>query len=316
MKRNLLLILILVFAVPAFAAGDWHDDLITNMNSENAVERTLAVDRDPSSGKIRQATYRYTFKQKSLYKSLRAKLLNRENEASNFILRPGDDGQIIMKFVKPDNYRNYSLSHVNGKYQLIISVNKSDPYDYAESESQRQYEQRQKQLEERQRQFAQQQAERQRQLAQQQAERQRQQAERQRQLAQQQAERQRQQAERQKQLAQQQAERQRQQAELQRQLAQQQAERQRQLAEQQAELARQQAERARQQAERMRQQAERAKQQAEKARQQAERTRQQIKKSNSASHTVTISEGNSVESQNISSQLKAAEAERKRLLNN
>ncbi len=280
MKRNLLLILILVFAVPAFAAGDWHDDLITNMNSENAVERTLAVDRDPSSGKIRQATYRYTFKQKSLYKSLRAKLLNRENEASNFILRPGDDGQIIMKFVNPDNYRNYSLSHVNGKYQLIISVNKSDPYDYAESESQRQYEQRQKQLEERQRQFAQQQAERQRQLAQQQAERQRQQAERQRQLAQQQAERQRQ------------------------------------LAEQQAELARQQAERARQQAERMRQQAERAKQQAEKARQQAERTRQQIKKSNSASHTVTISEGNSVESQNISSQLKAAEAERKRLLNN
>lgn len=290
MKRNLLLILIIAVAFPAFAASDWHDDLVTNMNSENAVERALAVDRDPSSGKIRQATYRYTFKQKSLYKSLRSKLLNRENEASNFILKPGEDGQIIMKFVKPDNYRNYSLSHVNGKYQLIISVN-TEPYDYVDSDSQKQFEERQKQFAERQKQFA----------------------ERQRQFAERQAEKQRQYAE-------QQAERQRQYAERQRQYAQQQAERQRQLAEQQAERQRQQAERQRQyaeqQAERTRQQAERARQQAERARQQAERQRQQINRYNSTSRIISTSESNSVESQNISSQLKAAEAERKRLLDN
>lgn len=290
MKRNLLLILIIAVTFPAFAASDWHDDLVTNMNSENAVERALAVDRDPSSGKIRQATYRYTFKQKSLYKSLRSKLLNRENEASNFILKPGEDGQIIMKFVKPDNYRNYSLSHVNGKYQLIISVN-TEPYDYVDSDSQKQFEERQKQFAERQKQFA----------------------ERQRQFAERQAEKQRQYAE-------QQAERQRQYAERQRQYAQQQAERQRQLAEQQAERQRQQAERQRQyaeqQAERTRQQAERARQQAERARQQAERQRQQINRYNSTSRIISTSESNSVESQNISSQLKAAEAERKRLLDN
>lgn len=308
MKRNLLLILIIAVAFPAFAASDWHDDLVTNMNSENAVERALAVDRDPSSGKIRQATYRYTFKQKSLYKSLRSKLLNRENEASNFILKPGEDGQIIMKFTKPDNYRNYSLSHVNGKYQLIISVN-TEPYDYVDSDSQKQFEERQKQFVERQKQFTERQkqfVERQRQYAEQQAEKQRQYAE--------------QQAERQRQYAQQQAERQRQYAEKQAELKRQQAERQRQYAEQQAELKRQQAERQRQyaelQAEHARQQAERSRQLAERARQQAERQRQQINRNNSASRIITTSESNSVESQNISSQLKAAEAERKRLLDN
>ncbi|MDE6263677.1 MAG: hypothetical protein K2M11_00880 [Paramuribaculum sp.] len=290
MKRNLLLILIIAVAFPTFAASDWHDDLVTNMNSENAVERALAVDRDPSSGKIRQATYRYTFKQKSLYKSLRSKLLNRENEASNFILKPGEDGQIIMKFVKPDNYRNYSLSHVNGKYQLIISVN-TEPYDYVDSDSQKQFEERQKQFVERQKQFT---------------ERQKQFVERQRQYAERQAEKQRQYAE--------------QQAEKQRQYAQQQAERQRQYAEQQAERQRQQAEKQRQyaeqQAERARLQAERARLQAERARQQAERQRLQINRSNSTSRIISTSASNSVESQNISSQLKAAEAERKRLLDN
>ena len=62
MKRLLLLFtLIIAIVIPVFAGGDWHDDLISSMNSEKNVQSSLAVDRDTKSGKITQATYRYSF---------------------------------------------------------------------------------------------------------------------------------------------------------------------------------------------------------------------------------------------------------------
>ncbi|MDE7451910.1 MAG: hypothetical protein K2M52_01100, partial [Paramuribaculum sp.] len=61
MKRILLsFTLILMVVMKVLAGGDWHDDLISTMNSAKNVERALAVDRDSKSGKIKQATYRYT----------------------------------------------------------------------------------------------------------------------------------------------------------------------------------------------------------------------------------------------------------------
>ena len=177
MKKILLsLTLILAAILPAIAGGDWHDDLISTMNTAKNVERALAVDRDTKSGKIKQATYRYTFKNKSLYKSLRDKLINREHEAANFILRPGEDGAILLKFNSDEGFRNYSLSHVKGKYHLIVSVNSSEPFgigdsSYSQEQAQRQREQAQRQV----------------QLAKEQAQRQREHAHRQGQLAKQHA---------------------------------------------------------------------------------------------------------------------------------
>ena len=122
MRPILISLLLLFLSLPVSAAGDWHDDIISEMNSEKNVERAVVVDRDPETGKVRKANYRYTFKQKSLYNSLRTKLINRENEATNFILRPGADGQIILKFANSDGHRNYSLSRSGNRYTLIISA--------------------------------------------------------------------------------------------------------------------------------------------------------------------------------------------------
>ena len=122
MRPILISLLLLFLSLPVSAAGDWHDDIISEMNSEKNVERAVVVDRDPETGKVRKANYRYTFKQKSLYNSLRTKLINRENEATNFILRPGADGQIILKFANSDCHRNYSLSRSGNRYTLIISA--------------------------------------------------------------------------------------------------------------------------------------------------------------------------------------------------
>ncbi len=188
MKKILLsLTLILAAILPAIAGGDWHDDLISTMNTAKNVERALAVDRDTKSGKIKQATYRYTFKNKSLYKSLRDKLINREHEAANFILRPGEDGAILLKFNSDEGFRNYSLSHVKGKYHLIVSVNSSEPFGIGDSSYSQEQAQRQREQAQRQAQLAREQAQRQAQLAREQAQRQREQAQRQAQLAREQA---------------------------------------------------------------------------------------------------------------------------------
>ncbi|MDE6048758.1 MAG: hypothetical protein K2G09_03585, partial [Paramuribaculum sp.] len=168
MKRILLsFTLILMVVMKVLAGGDWHDDLISTMNSAKNVERALAVDRDSKSGKIKQATYRYTFKNKSLYKALRSKLINREHEAANFILRPGEDGAILLKFNSDEGFRNYSLSHVKGKYHLIVSVNSSEPFGIGDNSSfAREQAQRQREQAQRQAQLAREQPDRQREQAQ------------------------------------------------------------------------------------------------------------------------------------------------------
>ena len=294
MKRLLLLFtLIIAIVIPVFAGGDWHDDLISSMNSEKNVQSSLAVDRDTKSGKITQATYRYSFKNKSLYKNLRAKLINREHEASNFILRPGEDGAILMKFNSDDGFRNYSLSHVKGKYHLIVSVNSSEPFGIGDSSYSREFAQRQAQL-------AREQAQKQAQIAREQAQKQREMAQKQAQIAREQAQKQREMAQKQAQLAREQAQKQREMAQKQAQLAREQAQKQREMAQRQAQIAREQAQKQREMAQR----------QAQIAREQARKARA----SDSKSYIITINDNHSSESDNISKQIKAAENERKRLL--
>ena len=312
MKRLLLLFtLIIAIVIPVFAGGDWHDDLISSMNSEKNVQSSLAVDRDTKSGKITQATYRYSFKNKSLYKNLRAKLINREHEASNFILRPGEDGAILMKFNSDDGFRNYSLSHVKGKYHLIVSVNSSEPFGIGDSSYSREFAQRQAQL-------AREQAQKQAQIAREQAQKQREMAQKQAQIAREQAQKQREMAQKQAQLAREQAQKQREMAQKQAQIAREQAQKQREMAQKQAQLAREQAQKQREMAQRQAQIArEQAQKQREMAQRQAQIAREQARKaraSDSKSYIITINDNHSSESDNISKQIKAAENERKRLL--
>ena len=312
MKRLLLLFtLIIAIVIPVFAGGDWHDDLISSMNSEKNVQSSLAVDRDTKSGKITQATYRYSFKNKSLYKNLRAKLINREHEASNFILRPGEDGAILMKFNSDDGFRNYSLSHVKGKYHLIVSVNSSEPFGIGDSSYSREFAQRQAQL-------AREQAQKQAQIAREQAQKQREMAQKQAQIAREQAQKQREMAQKQAQIAREQAQKQREMAQKQAQLAREQAQKQREMAQKQAQLAREQAQKQREMAQKQAQLArEQAQKQREMAQRQAQIAREQTRKaraSDSKSYIITINDNHSSESDNISKQIKAAENERKRLL--
>lgn len=136
----------------AGAASSWHDDMISYMNSAKDVESNVVVSRDPSTGAVRQANYRYTFKKKSLYQTVRSQLIDKESYASNLIMRPGKEGEIIMRFVEGGDYRNYSLSKVNGRYQLIISVNDNSRADVNSAELQRQAQERNLQAQERARQ--------------------------------------------------------------------------------------------------------------------------------------------------------------------
>lgn len=133
----------------AGAASSWHDDMISYMNSAKDVESNVVVSRDPSTGAVRQANYRYTFKKKSLYQTVRSQLIDKESYASNLIMRPGKESEIIMRFVEGGDYRNYSLSKVNGRYQLIISVNDNSRADVNSAELQRQAQERTRQAQER-----------------------------------------------------------------------------------------------------------------------------------------------------------------------
>ena len=150
MNRLFILLLSAMFMVStAGAASSWHDDMISYMNSAKDVESNVVVSRDPSTGAVRQANYRYTFKKKALYQTVRSQLIDRESSASNLIMRPGKEGEIIMRFVDGGDYRNYSLSKVNGRYQLIISVNDNSRADINSAELQRQAQERTRQAQER-----------------------------------------------------------------------------------------------------------------------------------------------------------------------
>lgn len=153
MNRLFILLFSTFFIISsATAASSWHDDMISYMSRAKDVESNVVVSRDPSSGAVRQANYRYTFKNKSLYHSVRSKLIDKEATASNLIMRPGKEGEIIMRFVEGRDYRNYSLSKIDGRYQLIISVNDNSRTDANATEIQRQAQERAKQAQERTRQ--------------------------------------------------------------------------------------------------------------------------------------------------------------------
>jgi flagellar biosynthesis GTPase FlhF len=224
-KIILTLITLVAAALSAAAAPDWHDDILSTMNSTDNVDRNIVVNRQPSTRVITAANYRYTFKSKALYASIRSKLLSREPDATSVIIRPGKDGEIIMKFKRSNETRNYSLSRIKGRYQLIISVNE-------EQELARQREQVRKQAAE---------ARQQAQKARQEAQKARQEAQRQAQIARQEAQKARQEAQRQAQIA-------RQEAQRQAQIARQEAQKARQQAQSQARIARQEAQKARRQA--------------------------------------------------------------------
>lgn len=148
----ILLFSTLIMISSAAAAPSWHDDMISYMSRAKDVESNVVVSRDPSSGTVRQANYRYTFKNKSLYSSVRSKLIDKGSTATNLIMRPGKEGEIIMRFVEGRDYRNYSLSKINGRYQLVISVNDNTSTDANATEIQSQARERNLQAQERARQ--------------------------------------------------------------------------------------------------------------------------------------------------------------------
>ena len=121
------IISIIISSLAASAAHDWHDDIVSTMNTADEIDRNIVVNRHPNSRRITNASYRYTFKSKAVYNSIREKLLSRESDAATVIIKPGKDGEIIMRFRRPQETRNYRLSTIKkGKYQLVISVN-DDP---------------------------------------------------------------------------------------------------------------------------------------------------------------------------------------------
>ncbi len=121
------IISIIISFLAASAAPDWHDDIVSTMNTADEIDRNIVVNRHPNSRRITNASYRYTFKSKAVYNSIREKLLSRESDAATVIIKPGKNGEIIMRFRRPQETRNYRLSTIKkGKYQLVISVN-DDP---------------------------------------------------------------------------------------------------------------------------------------------------------------------------------------------
>lgn len=121
------IISIIISSLAASAAPDWHDDIVSTMNTADEIDRNIVVNRHPNSRRITNASYRYTFKSKAVYNSIREKLLSRESDAATVIIKPGKNGEIIMRFRRPQETRNYRLSTIKkGKYQLVISVN-DDP---------------------------------------------------------------------------------------------------------------------------------------------------------------------------------------------
>lgn len=118
------IISIIISSFAASAAPDWHDDIVSSMNTADEIDRNIVVNRQSNSRRITNASYRYTFKSRALYKSLRETLLSRESDAATVIIKPGKDGEIIMRFRRPQETRNYRLSTIKkGTYQLVISVN-------------------------------------------------------------------------------------------------------------------------------------------------------------------------------------------------
>lgn len=164
--RIFILLISLNVAIMSMATNDWHQDVISQMNTAEDVNRNIVVNREPRTKEIKSAVYSYTFKDKKLYKTLRGTLLWHESDAENMKVSSGKYGDIVMKFPDGKNYRSYKLHRTGNRFELIVSVNTQNAYSSVESaETRRLMTEARKQAEEARRQANQQAAEARRQVA-------------------------------------------------------------------------------------------------------------------------------------------------------
>lgn len=131
MKR-LLTILLSFMALTCMAQKqNWLENLVNNLSTHGDIDRTVAVNRDPSTREITKATYDFRFSSSNLYKSIANDLKSHSDEVDFYleetVQNKDKQKRILMRFT--DNKHRWScrLQPLSSKSrQFIVSVTSVD----------------------------------------------------------------------------------------------------------------------------------------------------------------------------------------------
>ena len=137
MKRLLTILLSLVALTCMAQKQNWLENLVDNLSSRSNIDRTVAVNRSPSTHEIINATYDFRFSSSNLYKIIASDLRNHSNNVdfySEETAQNKDRQKVILMRFTDDNHRwscrLQPLSNKNKQFIVTVtSVDKSYPGD-------------------------------------------------------------------------------------------------------------------------------------------------------------------------------------------
>lgn len=125
MKRFCLILFSALISITAVTAGNWCEILIGNLNAKSNVDKTMAVNREPETHEITNATYSFRFKSRKLYHQIFNTLKGHSAESDYYSESGGKYGTVLLRF--SDNGKTWSCKLQNDREsnQFLITV-KSD----------------------------------------------------------------------------------------------------------------------------------------------------------------------------------------------
>ena len=127
MKR-LATFIICVFATASISfAQNWCENLIKELSGHRNVDRNVAVNRDPQSFEITNATYDFKFSSSSLYRHIAATMKKHESQADYYSESGNKNKVILMRFSDKGRRWSCKLQPLGGKgNQYLVTVNNGE----------------------------------------------------------------------------------------------------------------------------------------------------------------------------------------------
>ena len=126
MKRLTIIIMALALAAGLAQARNWCEVLVSNLNMNSDLDKTVAVNRQPDTHEITNATYDFRFSSSKLYKQIYNTLKGHAHESDYYSESGSKNKTIIMRFT--DNGRCWSckLQSDSRNKQFLVSVKSED----------------------------------------------------------------------------------------------------------------------------------------------------------------------------------------------
>ena len=124
MRRLITILMALVIAMGVAEAKNWCESLVNSLNMTNGVDKSVAVNRDPQTHEITNATYDFRFSSGKLFDRIQNTMKNHAGDADYYSESGSKNKVIIMRIT--DNGRRWSCKlqklGKSGK-QFLVTVN-------------------------------------------------------------------------------------------------------------------------------------------------------------------------------------------------